>query len=217
MIIESIEGGYDKNFTYLIACEKSRQAAVIDAAVGAEQILRTASDLNLNLQYLILTHSHHDHYAWADALLKKMRNMTLVMFGNAIKDIGEDKHISVEDKDTMFLGGEQLKFLHTPGHYPDSICVVADGAVFTGDTLFVGRTGRTTSPKSDTRQLYKSIKEKILPLPDETVVYPGHNYGDKPYSTIREERENNKFLQADSADEFKDIMAEYEEMRKVGT
>lgn len=217
MIIKSIEGGYDRNFTYLIGCEKSRHGAVIDAAVGAEQILSVAGETNLNLKYLVITHSHHDHYAWADALLKKLRNITLITYGDAISNIGEDKHIQVEDGDEMHLGSERLRFLHTPGHYPDSICVVADGAVFTGDTLFIGRTGRTTSPKSDIEKLYTSINEKLLSLPEDTTIYPGHNYGEKPYRDLGEEKEKNEFLQADSVEEFKQIMVEYEELRAVGT
>jgi len=217
MIIESLEGGYDKNFTYIIGCEKSRQAAVIDAAVGAEQIISAASDLDLHIKYLIITHTHHDHYAWAEALLKKLRDITLITYSDALQGIGEKKHRMVDDGDTMYLGSEELKFLHTPGHYPDSICIVTNGAVFTGDTLFIGRTGRTTSPKSDPRKLYHSVKEKILSLPDETVIYPGHNYGYKPYNTLSDERENNEFLQAESADEFEEIMEEYENSRMVET
>ncbi|MBS1271035.1 MAG: Hydroxyacylglutathione hydrolase GloC [Candidatus Marinimicrobia bacterium] len=217
MIIESLEGGYDKNFTYLIACEKSRQAAVIDAAVGAEQIITTANDLDLKIKYLIITHTHHDHYAWAEALLKKLRRITLVTYSDALSGIGEDEHRMVGDGETMHIGSEEIQFLHTPGHYPDSICILADGAVFTGDTLFIGRTGRTTSPKSDTRELFHSVKDKLLTLPDETVIYPGHNYGEKPHNTLGNEKENNQFLQAESADEFEKIMQEYEESRVVGT
>lgn len=217
MIIESLEGGYDKNFSYLIGCEKSRQAAVIDAAVGAEQIITAADDLDLKIKYLIITHTHHDHYAWAEALLKKLRNITLITYSDDLKDIGEKKHRLVDDGETMYLGSEELQFLHTPGHYPDSICIVANGAVFTGDTLFIGRTGRTTSPKSDPQDLFRSINEKLFPLPDDTVIYPGHNYGDKPHNTLGDEKKHNQFLQAESADEFEQIMEEYEKLRVVNS
>jgi len=217
MIIRSIEGGYDKNFTYLIGCEKSQQGAIIDAAVGAETILKAAREENLQIKYLVITHSHHDHYAWADALLKKLRNITLVTYGESIRDIGEAKHLSVQDGETLHLGSEQLKFLHTPGHCPDSICVVANGAVFTGDTLFIGRTGRTIGPKSDARDLYRSVKEKLLSLPEKTVVYPGHNYGEVPHRTLGEEKVNNKFLQAEDEEDFLRIMEEYEENRVPGS
>lgn len=210
MIIESIEGGYDNNFTYLVGCEKSHIGAVIDAAVGAEQILKRANEVGLDLQYLVITHSHHDHYSSAEPLMRKLDNMTLVMYGNAVKNIGEANRLEVNDNDTFHIGSLEVQVMHTPGHYPDSICLVTDGAVFTGDTLFIGRTGRTISPKSDTDKLYHSVTNKILKLPEDTIIYPGHNYGGKPFATLREERETNPFLQAENAEEFVEIMDEYE-------
>jgi glyoxylase-like metal-dependent hydrolase (beta-lactamase superfamily II) len=213
MLIESIEGGYDNNFTYIIGCEKSRIGAVIDAAVGAESILKKIQDQNLQIKYLILTHTHHDHYSWAEALLKKLRGVTLVTYGDSVKNIGEEQHVQVDDGESMHMGSEVLEFYHTPGHYPDSICIKADDALFTGDTLFIGRTGRTISAQSDTRQLYRSIYEKIIPMPDEITIYPGHNYGDKPTNTLGKEKESNKFLQAESVDDFVQTMEEYERNR----
>jgi len=217
MIIESIEGGYDKNFTYLIGCKKSRIGAVIDAAVGAEQILKTADELDLVLEYLVITHSHHDHYASAEPLMRKLDNMTLVMYGDAVKNIGEANRVQVQDRDTFHVGSIEVQVLHTPGHYPDSISLVADGAAFTGDTLFVNRTGRTISPKSDTRQLYQSVKNKLLNLPENITIYPGHNYGDKPNATLGELKETNEFLQARNADHFVEIMDAYERNRTPGS
>ncbi len=217
MIIESIEGGYDRNFTYLVGCKKSQIGAVIDAAVGAEQILKTASELGLTLEYLIITHSHHDHYASAEPLMRKLDNMTLVMYGDAVKNIGEADRLQVNDNDIFHIGSIEMRVLHTPGHYPDSISLVADGAAFTGDTLFIGRTGRTISPKSDTRQLYHSVKNKLLTLPEKTMIYPGHNYGEKPKATLGELKETNPFLQAQDVGHFVEIMDEYERTRTPGS
>lgn len=213
MLIESIEGGYDNNFTYIVGCENSRIGAVIDAAVGAESVLKKIKQHNLQIKYLILTHTHHDHYSWAEALLKKLRGVTLVSYGDSVKNIGEDEHLQMSDGDSLHMGSEVLEFYHTPGHYPDSICIKIDGALFTGDTLFIGRTGRTISAKSDTRQLYHSIYEKIIPLPDDITIYPGHNYGDKPTNTLGSEKATNKFLQAENAEDFVKIMEEYERNR----
>ncbi len=217
MIVRGIEGGYDKNLTYVIGCEKSGIGAIIDAAVGAEQIISVADDADLQIKYLIITHSHHDHYASAEALLKKLRNVTVITYGDALRHLAGDEHLQVGDGDIHHMGGIRLKFLHTPGHYPDSICVMAGGAIFTGDTLFIGRTGRTVSPKSDTRTLYQSISEKILPLDDDTVIYPGHNYGSRPKNTLGAERKQNSFLQADSVEEFVRVMEEYEANRTTGS
>lgn len=215
MIIRSMEGGYDKNFAYVIGCEKSRTGAVIDAAVGAETILKTAHQANLNLKYLIITHSHHDHYAWAEALLKKLRGVTLITYGKNIRGIGESKHLSVKDGDRLHMGGVELVFHHTPGHYPDCICIQAEDALFTGDTLFIGRTGRVKSPKSNLEDLYTSLKEKVLPLPEELTIYPGHNYGPEPYRTLREEREHNRFLQAGSLKDFIAVMDDFERSKQA--
>jgi len=215
MIIQSIEGGYDKNFAYVIGCEKSRTGAVIDAAVGAETILKTADQANLKLKYLIITHSHHDHYAWAEALLKKLRGVTLITYGENIRDIGESKHLSVEDGDTVYMGGVELTFHHTPGHYPDCICIQAEDALFTGDTLFIGRTGRVKSPKSNLEDLYTSLKDKVLTLPGELTVYPGHNYGPQPYRTLQEEKAQNRFLQAESLKEFTAVMDDFERTKQT--
>lgn len=217
MIVRSIEGGYDKNFSYIIGCEKSHKGAIIDAAIGAETLIRSADEANLDIQYLIITHSHHDHYAWAEALLKKLRDLTLITYGDAIKDIGEKDHIEVDDSEKIYLGSIPMTFYHTPGHYPDCVCVVADGAVFTGDTLFIGRPGRTRSPKSDVVALYHSINEKLLTLPDDMKIYPGHNYGEQPVSTIGEQRATNKFLQADSPEEFAELMDEFERQKEAVT
>ncbi|HKJ68097.1 MAG TPA: MBL fold metallo-hydrolase [bacterium] len=217
MIVRSIEGGYDKNFSYIIGCEKSRKGAIIDAAIGAETLIKSANEANLEIQYLIITHSHHDHYAWAEALLKKLRDLTLITYGDTIMNIGEKEHIDVEDGEEIYLGSIPLTFYHTPGHFPDSVCVVADGAVFTGDTLFIGRPGRTRSPKSDVEALYHSINDKLLTLPDDTKIYPGHNYGEEPVSTIGEQKATNEFLQAESPGEFAKLMEEYERQKEAVT
>lgn len=216
MIIRSIEGGYDKNLTYVIGCEKSGIGAIIDAAVGAEQIVNTANDADLQLKYLIITHSHHDHYASAEPLLKKLRDLSVLTFGDALAHVAGDDILQISDGETHHMGSIRLKFLHTPGHYPDCICVVANGAIFTGDTLFIGRTGRTISPKSDPRKLYQSISEKILPLPDDLVIHPGHNYGPKLTNTLGKEKQKNEFLQAEDEEEFITVMKEYEASRKQG-
>jgi hydroxyacylglutathione hydrolase len=101
---------------------------------------------------------------------------------------------TVKDGDLIQVGNLKLKVLHTPGHTPGGICLHTDGKVFTGDTLFVGAVGRTDLPGGSWETMLRSIKEKLLTLPDETIVYPGHNYGSAPSSTIQQERLHNPFL-----------------------
>jgi glyoxylase-like metal-dependent hydrolase (beta-lactamase superfamily II) len=123
----------------------------------------------------------------------------------------------VKDKDIISVGQLNLEIMHTPGHYPDSICYLLDDVLFTGDTLFVGRTGRTISDKSDTRALYKSIYHKVLNLPDKTIVYPGHDYGPRASISLKENISISPLLQAKNEEDFIKKMEEYELNRKTGS
>ena len=115
------------------------------------------------------------------------------------------------------IGNLQLKVIYTPGHYFDSICYFVENVLFTGDTLFVGRTGRTVSQNSDVNDLYDSIYNKILRLPPDTYIYPGHDYGEAPSITIEKNIKISKLLQAKNKKEFIKRMADYEKNRKIGS
>ena len=102
--------------------------------------------------------------------------------------------ITIKDGDRIFVGEVSLEVIHTPGHSPGGICLLVDGNLFTGDTLFVGAIGRTDLPGSSMEQFMNSIKDRLLTLPGETIVWPGHDYGFKPSSTINEEKQTNPWL-----------------------
>jgi len=125
-------------------------------------------------------------------LLTRTPRSLLAMFGGRSSPPADQ---TVKDGDTILVGDLTLKVLHTPGHSPGGMCLLGDQSVFTGDTLFVGGVGRTDLPGGSWELMQQSIKNKLLILPDETIVYPGHNYGPAPTSTIKNERLHNPFIQ----------------------
>jgi len=120
--------------------------------------------------------------------------------------MGFEVDIIVSDGDSFKLGKVNLEFLLTPGHTPGGICVIVDNeAIITGDTLFIGDCGRTDLPDGNLAQMYKTLHEKIMLLPDHLIVYPGHDYGYKPYDTLGKQKQTNKTLLAKSLEEFSEI------------
>jgi len=186
------------NFSYIIADDATREAAVVDSSFNAGEIIRVLKTENLKLKYVINTHGHPDHTAGNEELLSTFSAKTVA---HKLSRINAD--VEVEDGDFIHLGNVSIKVIHTPGHAPDSICLLIDNKkLLTGDTLFVGECGRTDLPGGDSRSMYDSLFSKLLKLDDAVEVYPGHDYGAKPYSTIGEERRTNYVLQPRSLMEF---------------
>jgi len=186
------------NFSYIIADDATREAAVVDSSFNAGEIIRVLKTENLKLKYVINTHGHPDHTAGNEELLSTFSAKTVA---HKLSRINAD--VEVEDGDFIHIGNVSIKVIHTPGHAPDSICLLIDNKkLLTGDTLFVGECGRTDLPGGDSRSMYDSLFSKLLKLDDAVEVYPGHDYGAKPYSTIGEERRTNYVLQPRSLMEF---------------
>ena len=192
-----------QNFAYLVGDEKTGLAAVVDPAWDVDRILAVAKRYNLRIVFAINTHSHPDHTSGNSELVKATGAKVVAHEASKIK-----KDISVKEHDTLHVGSLELKFIHTPGHSPDSVSVLVDGKVMTGDTLFVGECGRTDLPGGSSQQLHDSLFNKLMKLPDEVEVYPGHDYGAKPCSTIGYERTHNYVLKPRSVAEFVEFMKE---------
>ena len=203
MIFEQIPVGYMQNFAYLVGDENTRLAAVVDPAWDIDRILAVAKRYNLRIIFAINTHGHPDHTSGNSELVKATGAKIVAHEASKIK-----KDVSVKERDTLHVGSLELKFIHTPGHSPDSMSIFVDGKVMTGDTLFVGECGRTDLPGGSSQQLHDSLFNKLMKLPDEVEVYPGHDYGAKPHSTIGYERTHNYVLKPRSVREFAEFMKE---------
>ena len=182
MQIKTYRGGYDRNFFYLIESEK--EVAIIDC-FDANLVLDFLRKHKATLKYIISTHSHFDHVE-VNADLRKSTKAKIVMHKLNKCDL------TVDEGDELVLGKEKLKILHTPGHTEDSMCILLKDKLFTGDTLFVGNIGGHFYPDSAKTQP-KSLK-RLISLPDHIEIFPGHDYGNKPTSTIKNERETNRYL-----------------------
>jgi len=203
VIFEQIPVGYMQNFAYLVGDENARLAAVFDPAWDIDRILAVVRRYNLRIVFAINTHGHPDHTSGNSELVKATGAKIVAHETSRLK-----KDIGVKEGDTLHVGSLELRFIHTPGHSPDSMSVLVDGKVMTGDTLFVGECGRTDLPGGNPEQLHDSLFNKLMKLPDEVEVYPGHDYGAKPYSTIGYERTHNYVLKPRSVREFVQFMKE---------
>lgn len=197
MIFKQIESGGDRNYAYLIACKKTGKAAIIDPSPDAEKVLAAISDVNkklagidIDIEYVINTHSHYDHSS-GNSYFKNISGSSNVRFINCT-GIKEKGRMQIKDSQAISTGEIMLEIISTPGHTSDSICIRAGNKLITGDTLFVGKIGGTYSIE-DSKKEFESLK-KIMKLPPETEIWPGHNYGVRPHSTIADELAGNPFI-----------------------
>jgi len=191
------------NFSYIIADETSREAAIVDPSLNQDVLMKSIKDQKLKLNYIIDTHGHGDHTAGNDDL-KRASGAQIV--AHKISDVKKD--VSVEDGDILKLGKITIKVIHTPGHTPDSISLLVDGKTLTGDALFIGECGRTDLPGGNPTDMYHSLFDKLGKLDDKIEVYPGHDYGPKPSSTIGEQKRTNYVLEKRTLEEFLEFMSQ---------
>lgn len=188
-------------YTYLVAASTG-EALIIDPVLEhTEQYLRLLAELDLQLKFTFDTHVHADHVT-ASGLLAEKTGASIVM-GEKSKAQGITP---LKDGEVLSVGDLKFTVLYTPGHTDDSYCLLMSDRVFTGDTLFIRGTGRTDFQHGSSAEAYQSIIEKLLTLPGETLVYPGHDYKGMTVSTISEEKRFNPRLQINSAAEYAAIM-----------
>ena len=213
MKVKSFLGGFDKNFCYLVWCEKTKIAAIIDPSTEINPIAEYIEKENLILSKLLITHTHHDHIAYLNDFLDLYTNLIVYCFHKPIHM--KNDYIGLIDNEIITIGETFLTTIYTPGHFIDSICYwnKEKNLLFTGDTLFVGRTGRTVSNTSNIEQLYSSVYNRLLKLPYNTMIYPGHHYGYKPNISIKNNIKLFDFFKCKSLSEFKKIMEKFEKNR----
>jgi hydroxyacylglutathione hydrolase len=188
VLVEQIRVGPMANFAYLLADQEGGEGLVVDSGWETGPILRSVESAGVRVKYAVATHGHFDHTATLRELGVALGAMVV-----AHRDSPIDCDLKVDGGDELELGGERVLIMHTPGHTEDSICLYTGGSLFTGDTLFVGTIGKVE--RSNAEVMYKSLRS-LVRLPEETVVLPGHDYGEVASRTLKEEKGANPFLLA---------------------
>jgi len=191
------------NFSYIVADTASKKAAIVDPSFNADTIVRACNDQGLAVEYVIDTHGHRDHTAGNEAV-KSYYNAKIV--AHRLSPVKKD--LGVVNGDTIRIGSLTINVIYTPGHTQDSICLLVDGKLLTGDTLFVGECGRTDMPGGNPEGMYHSLLDKLAKLDDNIEVFPGHDYGQAPHSTIGKEKKTNYTLQKRTLKEFLEFMSQ---------
>ncbi len=192
MIVKRFTVGWLSTNCYVVGCEETREAAVIDPGMDsereAEPILDFIKQNSLHIKYIINTHGHPDHVA-GNAIMKKATGAPILIHESNSENVQADRKL--HDGNILQVGTLKLVVLHTPGHTPDGISLLGENLVFTGDALFAGSVGRTDFLGGSYEELMRSIKTKLLAIPDSFKVYSGHG----PSTTIGDEKKYNPFLQ----------------------
>ena len=217
LYLKQLELGPMQNFVYVVADPETRDAVVIDPAWDIEQVLKVVEQDDLHLQGVLITHFHPDHLGGdfmgrhiqgAAELLQRNLSIKVYLhkteaeFANRIAGLSASDMVKTSGNEDIRLGQHTLRFLHTPGHTPGSQCFLIDGRLISGDTLFIGGCGRVDLPGSDPAQMYDSLVNTLKRLPDDTLLYPGHNYADRPTSTMGDEKRRNLYLRFNRLEDF---------------
>ncbi len=196
MLFEQLSIGGDRNFAYLIGDPESREAAVVDVGYNPQMVVDRLSDLELTLKYLIGTHDHYDHIDELPAVQQACGGKIVMHESVERCDIG------LAHGDSLMVGPIEIRCIFCPGHTPDHICLLVGGTkLIAGDALFVGKIGGTSTPEQAQTQ-YDHLHSQLMTLDDSVEVYPGHDVGVRPSSTIGDERRTNPFLLRESFEDF---------------
>ena len=203
MKVHQIQVGNMQNFTYIVEDEETSEAILIDPSWDLIELEMIIKRNNLKIKYIVNTHHHFDHTQGNEAMTESTKAPIIQ------HEASELKHdITVKDGDFIEFGNSKLKVLHTPGHSKDSICLIGDGKIFSGDTLFVGNCGRIDLPGGSAKELYHSLFDVLHTLDDDLIMYSGHNYGPSETSTIGQEKITNMVMQKRTEQQFVEMMGQ---------
>jgi len=201
MIFEQIKLKGGDNFSYIIGDEETHEVIIVDPSFNGEALTNLIQTRGLKVKYVVNTHSHSDHI-YHNMVLASRFQAKIVAHKNSLSKKG----LVVDDGDVLTIGSVKIQVIYTPGHSPDSICLFVDKVVLTGDTLFVGECGRTDTLGGSARELYDSLFNKLMKLDDSVEVYPGHDYGPRPHSTIGLQKKTNYVLEKRTLAQFLEFM-----------
>jgi glyoxylase-like metal-dependent hydrolase (beta-lactamase superfamily II) len=221
LYFKQLEVGPMQNYVYLFGDPQSREAAVVDAAWDIDAILNVANEDGYRITKNLVTHFHPDHLGGdlmghqitgAAELAGKVGVKTYihkaeVPFVHRVSGLSDSDVVGVEGGDATDIGRVRATFLHTPGHTPGSQCFLVGNTCISGDTLFIGSCGRVDLPGSNAEDMYRSLTDVLATLPDETILLPGHNYADRPRSTIGDEKRTNMMMRFKSLKDFLALMS----------
>ncbi len=203
LFIQQYEIGPLNNFLYLLGDPETKEMAIVDPAWDVDFLLKEAKRLDYKITKVFLTHAHPDHVNGLDKLLSThpvpvyISKHEFPPLRPRVKSL-----IDVTDQDTLSVGKINFEILHTPGHTPGCQCFLTQGQLISGDSLFIDAIGRCDLPGSDPKAMYNSLYTILMKLPDETIVYPGHNYGATPTDTIGNQKQTNPYMQCGNLKEF---------------
>ena len=204
MIFKQVFDQKSSTYTYLIASAKGREALIIDPVIeNVDSYIALLKEVDLKLVKVIDTHIHADHITGASKL-KKVTNCSTIMGEHTPADAVE---VKVKDEEIIKIDQIAIKAMYTPGHTSDSYSFLMDKYLFSGDTLLINGTGRTDFQNGSSKDAYNSLFNKLLKLPDDTLLYPGHDYNGNLSSTIGKEKEHNPRLQVENVDQYIEIMS----------
>lgn len=203
LLIRQFEVGLMQNFVYFIGDQKSREILVVDPAWEIDTILKKAKEEDLKLIGALITHHHYDHTNGVEELLKH-EDIPIYVHQKEIPYLAfKSSNIkSTESAQKIKCGQIEIEMIHTPGHTPGSQCFRVRDHLVSGDTLFINACGRCDFEGGSPEEMYFSLTKRLGALPDQTVLYPGHNYADVPVSTMGDQRKNNPYLLCDSLQNF---------------
>jgi hydroxyacylglutathione hydrolase len=213
LYFKQIEIGPMQNYVYLLGSTETRKVAVVDAAWEIDTILKIAKQDEMEITHAFVTHTHPDHVGGGFAgmeidgvteLLDKCKAKVVVHKAEAefIKGLSSSDMIKTDNGDKVDVGGLEVELMHTPGHTPGSQCFLVDNRVVSGDTLFIDACGRVDFPGGNPEQMYYSLTQKLMALPDDMILFPGHNYATLKHATMGEQKKTNPYLKFSSLKQF---------------
>jgi hydroxyacylglutathione hydrolase len=204
LLIQQYALGPMDNFVYLLGDPATKEMAVVDPAWDPDFLSNESKRLGYTITKVFLTHAHHDHVNGLARIQELYPNIPVYISKHEALALTKNlKSLTgIEDKSKLKLGEIEFDVVLTPGHTPGCQCFIAQGHMISGDTLFIDGCGRCDLPGGDPKVMYNSLYNIIMKLPDNTIVYPGHNYGPTPTATIGEQKRTNPYLQCSSIAEF---------------